>query len=148
LVSFGEDQEIARRHARRLAFFFFTFAPGCGSLPDVAADHYGIDYIVRYVESYRPLGFGLPAFGPFSEGDAAFDFDRDVNLDPVTEKLAALFVDWRSAHDGVKAVIGAIRRGQNVNVELLLRAISPTFAQFVREGIDRSTQFGNAPYRR
>jgi hypothetical protein len=133
LESFGADQGIAYRHVRRLAFFFFMFSHGCTSLPDIAADHYGIDYIWRYAQTYRQLQLTLPAFGPCGESD--IDFDHDIELDPVTVALAALFVDWNSAYDAVKAVGGAIREGQNVNVELLLRVISPTFTHFVREGI-------------
>jgi hypothetical protein len=133
LKSFGDDQDVGYRHTRRLAFFFFMFTHRCTSLPDVAGDHYGIDYILKYVQRYRRVELALPAFGPCGEGD--FDFDHDIEIDPVTEALAALFVDWNSAYDAVKAVGGAIRDGQNVNVELLLRVISPTFTHFVREGI-------------
>jgi hypothetical protein len=114
---------------RRLALFFFTFRDRRRSLPDIDGDHYGIDYIVKYVQQYRPLVIRLPPFGPVDEH--ALDFE----IDPVTERFAKMFKNWMTVYDATKAVAKSIREGQNVNMYLLMKLIPPVFTRFVTEGL-------------
>lgn len=125
LTSFGTQQNRARRYLAKFAHFFRRLKPASRSLSDIDRDHYGIDVVVTYLTGK------VDPVGKFAIGDFRKVKRRD---DPVVERLAALFTEWKTAYEAMMEV-WKVMQTDEVDFELLIDSIPFQFVGFLIEGV-------------